>query len=74
MATVTRVVDGDTIEVEINGETRKLRYIGINTPETVDPRRPVECFGHEASDYNRRLVEGKTVGLEKDISETDQFG
>jgi len=74
LATVTRVVDGDTIEVQINGETRKLRYIGINTPETVDPRRPVECFGHEASDFNKQLVLGRTVGLEKDVSETDQFG
>ena len=51
-----------------------VRYIGIDTPETVDPRRPVECFGHEASDLNKQLVDGKTVGLEKDVSETDQFG
>lgn len=40
----------------------------------MDPRRPVECFGHEASEYNRAVVLGKTVGLEKDVSETDQFG
>jgi micrococcal nuclease len=73
-ATVTRVVDGDTIEVEIGGQEYTLRYIGINTPEMVDPRRPVECFGHEASDFNKQLVLGATVGLEKDISETDQFG
>ena len=73
-ATVTRVVDGDTIEVKIAGREYTLRYIGINTPETVDPRRPVECFGHEASDFNTQLVLGKTVSLEKDVSETDQFG
>ncbi len=73
-ATVTRVIDGDTIEVEIAGLEYTLRYIGINTPETVDPRRPVECFGHEASDFNKQLVLGETVGLEKDVSETDQFG
>jgi len=73
-ATVTRVVDGDTIEVEIAGQEYTLRYIGINTPETVDPRRPVQCFGHEASDFNKQLVDGKAVGLEKDVSETDQFG
>ncbi len=73
-ATVTRVVDGDTIEVQIGGQEYKLRYIGINTPETVDPRRPVECFGKEASNRNRDLVDGRTVGLEKDVSETDKFG
>ena len=43
-ATVTRVVDGDTIEVTTGGQSLKLRYIGIDTPETVDPRRPVGCF------------------------------
>jgi micrococcal nuclease len=73
-ATVTRVVDGDTIVVEISGREYKLRYIGVNTPEVVDPRRPVECFGQEARDYNEELVLGQTVGLEKDVSETDQFG
>jgi micrococcal nuclease len=51
-----------------------VRYIGVDTPETVDPRRPVGCFGREASERNRQLVEGKTVALEKDISETDDFG
>jgi len=56
------------------GATYKVRYIGVDTPETVDPRRPVGCYGREASERNRELVEGKTVGLEKDISETDDFG
>ena len=69
-----RVVDGDTIDVLIGGEQLRLRYIGIDTPETVDPRRPVGCFGKEASAHNRELVEGKPVGLEKDVSETDRFG
>lgn len=73
-ATVTRIVDGDTIAVSIAGQSYKLRYIGIDTPETVDPRRPVGCFGKEASERNRQLVGGKTVGLEKDVSETDSFG
>jgi micrococcal nuclease len=73
-AEVTRVVDGDTIEVQIDGGTYRVRYIGINTPESVDPGSPVECFGEEASRKNKELVEGKTVGLEKDVSETDQFG
>lgn len=58
----------------IDGIEHRVRYIGINTPETVAPGRPVECFGREASDRNRELVEGQTVGLEKDVSETDDFG
>jgi len=71
LVTVTRVIDGDTIEIE-GGQ--KVRYIGINTPESVDPRRPVQCFGVEASNLNKNLVEGKKVRLEKDISETDKYG
>lgn len=74
VATVVNVVDGDTIDVEIDGEQYRVRYIGVNTPETVDPRRPVECFGEEASAQNKKLVAGKTVGLLKDVSETDQYG
>lgn len=72
-ATVVRVVDGDTIEARIGAKLHKVRYIGINTPETVDPRRPVQCFGKEASDKNKELVSGKIVGLEKDVSETDRY-
>lgn len=67
---VTRVVDGDTIEIE-GGE--KVRYLGIDTPETVDPRKPVQCFGIEASKKNKELVEGKTVRLEKDITDRDKY-
>lgn len=68
---VRRVIDGDTIELE-NGE--HVRYIGIDAPETVDPRKPVQCFGIEASRRNRELVEGKEVVLEKDISDRDRYG
>lgn len=68
---VAHVVDGDTIKLE-NGQV--VRYIGIDTPETVDPRKPVQCFGKEASDKNRELVEGKEVRLEKNVSETDKYG
>lgn len=73
-AMVSRVVDGDTIEVRLNGQVKHLRYIGVDTPETVDPRRPVGCFGKEASLENKRLVEGKTVILRKDVSSVDKFG
>jgi micrococcal nuclease len=73
-ARVTRVVDGDTIEVEVNGTEYTVRYIGIDTPETVHPDKPVQCFGPEASARNKDLVEGETVGLERDVSETDRYG
>lgn len=69
--TVKRVVDGDTISLE-NGKV--VRYIGIDTPETVDPRKPVQCYAKEASARNKELVEGQVVGLEKDVSETDKYG
>ncbi|MDO8487336.1 MAG: thermonuclease family protein [Candidatus Curtissbacteria bacterium] len=70
-AKVARVIDGDTIELE---DGQRVRYIGIDTPETVDPRKPVQCFGREASNKNKELVESKTVRLEKDVSETDKYG
>ena len=67
---VVRVVDGDTIEIEGG---KKVRYIGVDTPETVDPRKPVQCFGVEASKKNKELVEGKMVRLEKDITDRDKY-
>lgn len=70
---VTRVVDGDTIDVEIDGKTERVRYIGIDTPETVDPRKPVQCFGVEASKKNKELVDGKMVRLEKDVTDKDKY-
>ncbi len=68
---VVKIIDGDTIEIE-GGQ--HIRYIGIDTPETVNPNSPVECFGKEASNKNKELVEGKMVKLEKDVSETDKYG
>jgi len=72
-ARVIRVIDGDTIEVNIAGKTYTVRYIGMDTPETVHPTKPVEYMGKEASDKNKELVDGKTVKLEKDVSETDKY-
>ncbi len=71
--TVTRVVDGDTIKVEMNGKEETVRLLGMNTPETVDPRKPVECFGKEASNETKSLLTGKIVILQKDVSETDKY-
>lgn len=73
-ASVVRVVDGDTIVVRIDGREERVRYIGINAPESVTPDRPVECFGREASAANAALVAGKQVRLERDISDRDRFG
>lgn len=70
---VTKVIDGDTIEVDIDGQIQKVRLIGIDTPETVDPRRAVGCFGKKASDETKRLLSGKNVILIKDVSETDKY-
>lgn len=74
--TVTKVVDGDTIEVNIEGQATKVRLIGINTPETVDPRKEVECYGKEASNMLKELIEGKKVKLEADSTQqnTDKYG
>lgn len=68
---VTKVVDGDTIVVN---DELTVRFVGIDTPETVDPRRPVGCFGKEASNETKSLLSGKEVILQKDISEKDKYG
>lgn len=69
-AVVKRVVDGDTIEL-VDG--RKVRYIGVDTPELHHPTKGVQCFGKEAMEKNKELVEGKTIRMEKDVSETDRY-
>ena len=73
-AAVSHVVDGDTIIVTVEGEEHRVRYTGIDAPETVRPNWPVEPFGSEAAAFNRELVEGKTVWLERDVTDTDKFG
>ncbi|MEA2676057.1 MAG: micrococcal nuclease [Chloroflexota bacterium] len=73
-ATVTDIVDGDTIHVEIGGQEFRVRYIGIDAPEIAHDDNPGELLGAEASQANAALVEGQTVILEKDVSDTDQFG
>lgn len=73
---VVKVVDGDTIKVDMQGKTETIRIIGINTPETVDPRKAVECFGKEASEKAKELLTDTQVSLEADKSqgERDRYG
>ncbi|MFH1867079.1 MAG: thermonuclease family protein [Patescibacteria group bacterium] len=69
---VTQVVDGDTFKVVIGDKTETLRMIGIDTPETVDPRKPVQCFGVEASNKAKTLLTGKKVRLEADPTQGER--
>jgi micrococcal nuclease len=74
-ATVTRVVDGDTIHVDLSdGKDEDVRYIGIDTPETVKPGTPVQCGGPKAHEVNERLVDGRTVTLRFDAERRDVYG
>lgn len=76
LAAIVRIIDGDTIVVSLGGKEEKVRLIGVNTPETVDPRKPVECFGKEAKEYMKQLLSGKKVRLEADTTqqERDRYG
>jgi micrococcal nuclease len=73
-ATVVRVVDGDTIEARIGDRVEDLRYIGVDTPETVKPDTPVQCFGPQASAFNHRLVEQQQVRLVFGVERRDVYG
>lgn len=75
-ARVINVVDGDTVDVLIDGREERVRLIGIDTPESVAPSRPVECYGREASTFTRQLLLGQSVLLEDDSSQAnrDDFG
>lgn len=73
-AKVVRVVDGDTIVVEANGNKERVRYIGVDTPESVKPNTPVECYAKVASHLNEELVGGKTVVLTPGSEQRDRYG
>jgi micrococcal nuclease len=73
-ARVVRVIDGDTIEVSISDQNEDVRYIGVDTPETVKPDTPVQCYGPQASAENHRLVDGRTVRLVFDRERRDVYG
>jgi len=74
-ATVIHVVDGDTVDLRIGRKRERVRLIGINTPETVDPRKPVECYGPQAKDATKQLLPaGTAVRLERDAEARDDYG
>lgn len=73
---ITSVVDGDTVKIDIDGKITTFRLIGMNTPEVVDPRTPVQCFGQEASNKAKELLSNQKVRIEKDPAsgELDKYG
>lgn len=74
-ATVTYVVDGDTLDVKFkNGKTERVRMLLVDTPETKHPRLGVQPFGPESSKFTKTQLTGKKVGVELDISERDKYG
>ena len=75
LITIHKVVDGDTVDIDINGNTERVRLIGVNTPETKHPTKPIECFGPEASAYLAQLLpKGTHVRIERDIEARDRYG
>lgn len=74
MAHVIRVVDGDTLEVRIGDAAEDVRLIGVDTPETVDPNAPVQCFGPRASRFQHHLAEGRRVRLVFGAERRDAYG
>ena len=73
---VVKVVDGDTFEIKVENQIIKVRMIGVDTPETVDPRKALQCFGKQASDKTKELITGHSVALQTDPTQgmTDKFG
>ena len=69
---VTEFNDGDTITINMNGTQEKVRLIGVDTPETQDPRKPVQCFGKAASDFTKNLIGNNNVRLEADPLNTNR--
>jgi micrococcal nuclease len=74
-ATITRVVDGDTVRARVDGRDERVRLIGIDTPESVKPNTPVQCFAREASARTKALLpSGTAVRLERDVEQRDRYG
>lgn len=73
-AKIISIIDGDTIEVDLNGKSEKVRFIGVDTPETKHPNKPIQPYGKEASDFTTQELTGKTVYLEMDTTQRDNYG
>lgn len=74
IATVIEVIDGDTVDLSIAGHRQRVRLIGVDTPETKHPNKPVQCFGHEASAFTESLLApGTKVRLERDAEARDTY-
>ena len=72
---ILTVIDGDTVDIEIDGQTERVRLIGVNTPETKHPTKPIECFGPEASAYMTQLLpKGALLRIERDVEARDRYG
>lgn len=73
---VTEFIDGDTIAVDMNGKSAKIRFIGVDTPETHDPRKAVQCFGVAAASFTKNLIGSNRLRLEADPlnTDTDRYG
>lgn len=69
---VTEFVDGDTIAVDMNGHGEKIRFIGVDTPETHDPRKSVQCFGQVAAEFTKSFIVNNNVRLEADPLDTNR--
>jgi micrococcal nuclease len=75
VVTILTVIDGDTVDIEIDGRTERVRLIGVNTPETKHPTKPIECFGPEASAYMTQLLpKGTDVRIVRDTEARDRYG
>ena len=73
-AYVIKTVDGDTLQLKVNGKTERVRMIGVDTPETHHPKKPVQHYGPEAEQFTRDHLQGKTVYFELDVRERDRYG
>jgi endonuclease YncB( thermonuclease family) len=69
---VTNFTDGDTLTVDMNGTPEKVRFIGVDTPETHDPRKSVQCFGQAAANFTRGFIGNNRIRLEADPANTDR--
>ena len=71
--TVKRVIDGDTLVISVNNQDRRVRMLGVDTPETVHPKKGVQPYGKEASNYTKQSLTGRRVWLEYDVSPLDRY-